>query len=247
MSELIIKFPEELFLLDLETTGLDPIENSIHEISCKQLVSEACWYTDKFRARTGTLVCEKATTVNGVDWTCLENRGRSWMEGMAFFFGWIIELREEVGKPIVFTGINVGQFDLDFLNQAWILLNGETKVPWTHRVLDLHSIIYLMAIAKGSETPAGGFSTSKLYDFYGLAPEPIPHNAKQGVEYEVELLTSALVEIQSFYKAQEKPCSNSNDLGIDFDLIAMSLRVDVLKVEEAFKRASDYSKRGIGS
>lgn len=173
-----------MIIVDIETTGVDPLKNSIVSIGAvdfekgDEFYIECCAIPDRE-------IDEYALKINGfTKEQCLDTSKPSAEEAYKKFLWWTTD-----DRLVMLAGQQVGSFDAKFLQHMHERC-GLGKWPFGHRTLDLHSVAY----AKFGES----LSLDGILQKLGLPPEPKPHNA----------LTGARVEYAAFKKllgAQESP------------------------------------------
>lgn len=181
----------EIVVIDLETTGTDPVRNRIVDFGAKVLRSNVdgrigeSWYNPcKMPDSVGESVVDVgALVVNGRSFS---DTGYSTSEKSAFimmmnFLGY--------GSRITVAGINP-TFDLDFLIACGDRYGIDVRSMFTHRTLDLQTLALAKHLREGGSKSS--LNSDEIYELYGLEPEPKPHTAQRGVEYEYELLKGIL-------------------------------------------------------
>lgn len=154
-----------MIVFDIETTGIDPVENSILSIGAIDCESGIWWY-DECICPAGKKVSQTALDINGFKEEDIYSGKKRPIELVERFVRWAKNFDE---KPIL-AGHNVGSFDVQFLNQVAKEYN--FKLPFSYRTVDLHSIAY----AKFGKS----LTHEQICIELGLPPEPKPHNALEG-------------------------------------------------------------------
>lgn len=150
-----------LAFVDVETSGLDPVENEILEFAA---VSGDDVLEIKIKPRRIHTATPRALEVNGYnakDWEDAEDISVAAPKIIAFLRGSVI------------AGQNVG-FDVDFI-EAFLLEAGIFEVLDYHHV-DICAISYLMLVPYGLES----LSLAHVCEFLGIPPEPKIHRALNG-------------------------------------------------------------------
>jgi DNA polymerase III alpha subunit (gram-positive type) len=189
-----------IYVADVETTGLDYVNNDIIELSL---------YRMKDNVQKTWLI--KPTNINNIDAGSLRINGHK-LEDIthATKFGrdnykeassaiieienWIME-DDVPTENRVLCGQNVG-FDRNFLERLWLKCNAKDTYPFGRRLVDTMSIEFFMDLCKGKM--AEGYSLSNLTKKYGVKNEKA-HSAeadtkatKEVFEKQVEFFTKAL-------------------------------------------------------
>lgn len=175
--------PGNAIVIDNESTGLDPLRNSLFQIAWKTAGRPTKEIT--FRPRPGTEVEAAALEINGMTWRGLDAIQVSYWEGIAAFFREIEVMGE---RRLIVAGLNPATVELGFLRQAWRDLGKPDRFfPFSHRSIDLHTLVVQYAVRKKLPVPAGGFQTNEISDLLGVEREPSPHRAIGGVEHELKI------------------------------------------------------------
>lgn len=172
-----------MVIVDVETTGLDPKKYSIVSIGAVDFDNPERTFYEECRIWDGALVSDEALNING--YTKEEVRDlnkKSLDEIMHEFMEWLKGCKE-----ITMAGQNPA-FDRDFLNNSFWRVGIDFK--FAARNLDLHSVAYAEHLQKGIEIPSKNnhtdLSLDKIAKYAGLTEEPKPHNALNGAKFEAE-------------------------------------------------------------
>jgi DNA polymerase III epsilon subunit-like protein len=175
------EFPKNFVVIDLETTGLDPERCQILEIGAVDAAGRR--FYRRCAITRGCRVDWPALECNGIDALDL-GEGIHVGEALCDLMGWLL------GNPQINRWIIGGknpEFDYRFLRANWPDPNlSQFKEVISRRCVDLHSLVYGMALRSGWDMTADDFSTDDLYRSLGLEPEPKPHNALRGAIHEME-------------------------------------------------------------
>jgi len=186
-----------IVVVDLETSGLDPVRHGILEIGACFLANpdmEGSHFEMKVRLHRALDWTAEALAVNGRDRAGLYDPALvSERDALQALFAW-------AGPgPLVLAGMNVGKFDLAFLSAA---MARHPEVRWPklgHRTLDMHSVALAWAAQNGKEvdvTRLSTESTDAIYLMLGLPEEPKPHRALTGAQREREALRLMMERVQ---------------------------------------------------
>ncbi len=188
-------------VLDIETSGLDPIRNGLLSIGAVDYQTGDEFYVEchAWRDTTSTYeIDDYALKVNGfTSLQALDRDKPSQTEAYARFYDWA------KGRVPLIGGQQVGSFDIPFLKAIhkraqslfaarcphegtpavdWLDDEPREVSPWLwgHRSIDLHSV----AFARYGES----LSLDGILRACGLDPEPKPHNALTGARLERDAL-----------------------------------------------------------
>jgi DNA polymerase III epsilon subunit-like protein len=159
-----------MIIVDVETTGLDPLKHSIISIGAVDFEKGDEFYVECC-AIPGREIDDAALAINGFTREmCLDTSKKSAVEAYKEFFWWTTD-----NRSVMLAGQQVGSFDAKFL-QHMHQLAGLGNWPFGHRTLDLHSVAY----AKYRKS----LNLDGILAEVGLEPEPKPHNALTGAKLE---------------------------------------------------------------
>ena len=171
-------FPSSLVVVDVETTGLDPLLCSLLSIGAVVPATGDEFYAE-CRVWAGARIERRALEVNGCTHErCVDPALPSPAEIVRQFITWC-----HTRGLGVLAGMNP-RFDREFL----AAMAPDARLPFSHRTVDLHTLAYAMAARRGLLVPASGFHTDAIYALLDLPPEPQPHNALTGARREAEAL-----------------------------------------------------------
>ena len=161
-----------MIIVDVETTGLDPIKSSIVSIGAVDFEKGDEFYIE-CHAPADAVIEPEALAVNGLTREqCFDATKVSAVEAYKQFLWWTSD-----NRLVMLAGQQVGTFDAKFL-QVLHERAGLGKWPFGHRSVDLHSV----AFAKFGKS----LSLDGILKELGLEPEPKPHNALTGAKLEAE-------------------------------------------------------------
>jgi DNA polymerase III epsilon subunit-like protein len=159
-----------MIILDIETTGLDPVKHSMVSLGAVDYDTGEEFYTENYLP-FGKEVDDFALKVNGFTREQLNDTTKLRIyEAYAKFLEWATK------RDCLIGGQQVGSFDLPFLKHLHSLGDWGVKWPFGHRSVDLHSV----AFAKLGKS----LSLDGILIELGLEPEPKPHNALVGARLE---------------------------------------------------------------
>ncbi|WP_298754863.1 3'-5' exonuclease [uncultured Psychroserpens sp.] len=195
-----------MVVLDVETTGLNPIKHSIVEIGALDFNNPSNEFYQKCKVFEGAEVDPMALKVNGYDNSQLLDSNRIGLKEMVLkFIEWIDKINDRT-----IAGHNV-DFDINFLNQTLIRYNIKYNFGW--RKVDQHTLVYTNHLKNGKSPPIkNGFSNldgDNIMRYVGLPEEPKPHTGINGAKFEAEAMSrliygkGLLKEFDSFEVSKE--------------------------------------------
>lgn len=172
-----------MVVIDIETTGLDPLQHSILEIGALDFNNPSNQFYQKCRVFEGAAIDKHALIINGYNDNQLYDLNKQGLEDLLLnFIEWI--------KPIenkTLAGQNV-DFDILFLNVSLNRCNIDWILGW--RKIDLHTLVYCDYLKKGYnpliKNEVSNLSGDQIMKYVGIPPEPKPHTSINGVKYEAE-------------------------------------------------------------
>lgn len=179
-----------MIVIDIETSGLDPMRHSIVSIGAVHLPEPPYGRSERFyrecRIDFGTEISDEALKINGFTRDGIQSPLKiSVKEAVSDLFDWAkgFEDRTPAGMGV--------HFDIGFLRAA--ANRHGLEWPFGRRTVDLHTLIYAWYLRMGipipSESGLSKLSLNKALESLGFAPEPTPHNAMTGA-----LLTARCLE-----------------------------------------------------
>jgi len=175
-----------MIVLDIETTGLDPIKHSIIEIGAIDFNNPQNQFYKKCRIWDGAEIDTKALEINGSTLDEIKDFKRLTLEELIItFIGWLKNIEDRT-----IAGQNV-DFDILFLKETQKKFNIIWDFGW--RKVDQHSLVFSHYLSRNIQPPLkNGLSTisgDKIMDYVGLPIEPKPHLAINGAKFELEALS----------------------------------------------------------
>lgn len=178
-----------IYVIDVETTGLDDRVNDIIELSLHRLTDDVqkTWCLKPFNPNA---IDPDSLRINGHKREDLLHFTKEGRERYLDPNKVIIEVENwimEDGVPAtqrIFAGQNAG-FDKGFLEQHWIKGNSKDSFPFGRRTLDTMSIEFFLDLCRG--TMDVGYSLANLTKKYGIKNEKA-HSAAADVKATKEVL-----------------------------------------------------------
>jgi DNA polymerase III epsilon subunit-like protein len=176
-----------MIALDIESSGLDPEQNSILSIGALDTDEPTNQFYDECRAWEGAQLSEEALGICGFSKEeSVDSNKKSEAELIKAFVAWVMD--RPSNRTIV--GQN-SSFDRDFAQAA--CRRAEIQFPFAHRTLDTHSLVWLHMVLRGKEPPMinghSGIDLTFALEYCGLPPEEKPHNALNGAFAHAEVFS----------------------------------------------------------
>ncbi|MDG6989510.1 MAG: hypothetical protein JRN21_09385 [Nitrososphaerota archaeon] len=173
-----------MIVLDCETSGLDPVKNSIVSIGAVDFNNPADQFYGECRVKWGAEVSEKALAVNGFSAEYVTKLApASHNQLMEMFNTWYMKKDDRT-----LAGENVPQFDLPMIDAGFKAAGIDTNLG--HRAVDMHSVFFVHFLKLGVTPPLRDGRTAlgadTILTYVGLYTEPKPHNALTGAKMEAE-------------------------------------------------------------
>lgn len=172
-----------MLVIDVETTGLDPIKNGLASIGAVDMNDPiprtfygTCYVPDN------KIITPEALEVNGFTLEQLKDKNKfSPTELVAEFLDWALSSEE-----ITIAGHNP-TFDTSFIREN---MPEGVKWPFGYRTVDLHSVAYGHMRLRGIHPPLKdkrtNISLDTVLNYVGLKDEPKPHLAVVGAMLSAE-------------------------------------------------------------
>jgi DNA polymerase III epsilon subunit-like protein len=177
---------KHMIVLDIETTGLDPIRHSIIEIAAIDFNNHQYQFNEKCQIWPGAEIDFTALEINGFSKDEIEDTSLLTQEELLFKF----KIWSDIIEDKTIAGQNV-DFDISFLNESskrcGLFYNfGKRKV-------DQHSIAYVHLLKRNIKPPLkdriSDLSGDYIMDYVGLPREPRPHRAFNGAKFTIEAMS----------------------------------------------------------
>ncbi|MBP6946238.1 MAG: 3'-5' exonuclease [Candidatus Pacebacteria bacterium] len=165
-----------LYAVDVETTGLDPLTSSIVSIGAVEIGNENRYFYEECSPWEGAEVHDGALKVNGFTKDYLDNLSQSESQIISKFFAWL--------KLSPMMCAHNSAFDKSFIQAA--ADRAALPNPFGFRTVDIHSIVHAHIVQKG-EKPPEKLSLNECLQYFNLPKEPDPHNALTGARCNVQI------------------------------------------------------------
>lgn len=191
-----------MIILDVETTGLDPKENSIVSIGAIDFNNPEERFYEECRIWEGASVEPEALLVNGMSEEEIRDPDKkSESDILKNFLHWLSDK-----KNITVAGQN-SFFDVSFINAA-ARRSGE-KPPLGARIFEQHSLVMYHMMRRGIELPVknnrSNIDSDKIMEYVGIPSEPRPHIAINGALWEYEVFYRLLNDKPGLEEFQNYP------------------------------------------
>jgi DNA polymerase III epsilon subunit-like protein len=172
-----------MIVVDMESSGLDPIKNSLLSIGAVEFENPSNRFYGECSIFEGAHVDPKSLEINGFKAEdIVPGKKQSDQDLLYKFMGWALKTGE-----VTIAGQNVST-DRDFIREC--AKRYRVDWPFAHRTVDLHSVAYAVYMRLGDNMPRinkhSALSLDAIAKFCGLDEEPKPHNGLTGALFETE-------------------------------------------------------------
>lgn len=193
----------ELYCLDVETTGLDPLKNEVIELSIKRMSNgeQKTWFMRPKNINDIDLVSLKINHHNLDDLLMKTKEGREkYLEQDKV----LVEIEEFLAQDGVPTKsrIPLGQnvaFDMFFLKRLWMNNDALDTFPFGHHVIDTMQIAFILDYAKDKSNMKESYSLNALIKEAGIKNEKA-HSADADVRATADLFIHQMKELSKLMK-----------------------------------------------
>lgn len=179
-----------MLIVDVETTGLDPLRCSIISIGAVDFADPSATFYAECRAFDGAVVSSDALAING--FTREQIQDLSLPDLSTVLSDFLIWAQQRADMTI--AGGNPS-FDRDFLHAAFDRCG--IRATFGYRTVDLHSLVFAHHLQRHIPVPLFSGRTTLTVDlcfmYVGLPPEPKPHNALVGAKMEAEAFSRLIL------------------------------------------------------
>lgn len=175
-----------MVVLDIETTGLNPLKHSIVEIGALDFNNSSNQFYKKCRIFKGAEIDSVALKINGYNKSDLLDLNRmSLKELVTSFIEWIDKIENRT-----IAGHNV-DFDINFLRES--IKRYDIDYTFGFRKVDQHSLVYANYLKLNKKPPfkngVSSLNGNKIMNYVGLPEEPQPHTGINGAKFESEAMS----------------------------------------------------------
>ena len=193
----------ELYCLDVETTGLDPLKNEVIELSIKRMSNgeQKTWFIRPKNIENIDLVSLKINHHNLDDLLMKTKEGREKYSEQEVALVDIEEFLALDGLPAK-SRIPLGQnvsFDMMFLKRLWMNNDALDTFPFGHHVIDTMQIAFVLDYAKDKTNMKESYSLNALIKDAGVKNEKA-HSADADVRATAELFNHQMKELSKLFK-----------------------------------------------
>jgi DNA polymerase III epsilon subunit-like protein len=176
-----------MIVVDVETSGLDPKENSIISIGAINFINTNQRFYAECNIFNGAIINIDSLKINGFEKNqIVDNKDKkSLREIIIEFSSWVKNQNTEK----IIAGQNPA-FDRDFLIHSFEM--NQLNFPFTFRTFDLNTLCINYVIQKKIDIKISTLNTNRIYNILGMPPEPNPHNALTGAIMETEAFNRLL-------------------------------------------------------
>ena len=193
-----------MIVVDVETTGLNPLACSIIEIGAVDFNNPDNQFEGECSIWDGAEVNPKSLEWNGQTIEDITNPERKTLKQLIIdFTKWLALLEDQT-----MAGQNI-DFDISFLNDSSRRYN--LGMNFGRRKVDQHSFVYAHLVKRGLQPPlknnASAISGDYIMKYVGIPAEPKPHSALNGAIFECEALSRIIngTSIMRKFKDYEIP------------------------------------------
>jgi DNA polymerase III epsilon subunit-like protein len=175
-----------MIVIDVETTGEIPWENSILSIGAIDFSNPSNQFYKECRMRDGAIVDPAALKINGFSEADITSKKKESLEDLLKgFLEWTGKI-----KDTTLAGHN-HYMDVYFIEYSLKLYG--LKSHCKYRLVDTHTLAYVHHLSRGLDVPmagnGSGITSDIFFNYCGLPTEPKPHNGLTGAKLEAEALS----------------------------------------------------------
>jgi DNA polymerase III epsilon subunit-like protein len=175
-----------MIVLDIETTGLSPILNSIIEIGAIDFSNTKNQFQGQCHIWAGAEVDTTALKINGfTNEEITRNNKPTEFDLLQTFIKWLDRIEDRT-----ICGQNI-DFDIGFLNES--AKRYKIDRNFGKRKVDLHSLVYSHLLKRNVvpllKNGLSNISSDFIMEYVGLPAEPKPHRAINGAKWETEAIS----------------------------------------------------------
>ncbi|MDB5189334.1 MAG: polymerase 3-5 exonuclease subunit [Parcubacteria group bacterium] len=176
-----------MIVLDVESTGLDPLTGSILSLGALDLDEPTNQFYDECRIWEGADVADEALAINGFTREEIQDPvKKTEAELIAAFVAWATDRP----KNRILAAQNVS-FDLEYVQAA--CRRAGIECPFGKRTIDTHTLVWLHMTERGITPPLNhnfhsAINLDGALQYCGIPAEPKPHNALTGAFCHAEVI-----------------------------------------------------------
>ncbi len=177
-----------LIILDTETGGLDPLENSILSVG---LVSGDGEHEFEVFICEENMNCDpRALAVNGIDPEWIKANGLSPVDAVAKIEAWVDMVAPQ--RPAMAVGHNIA-FDIGFMRRLYTLAGKRIPRDFAHRTVDTHTLIF--GLKMRGLLPAHIKGSDDIFEHFDIAPPEDKRHTALGDAIATRVLLERLLEL----------------------------------------------------
>jgi len=179
-----------MIVIDVETTGLDPNRHAVISLGAIDLENTEHVFYSECRAFEGAEIDEDALIVNGFSKKDILDPSKQ--DPLILILGFI-EF-SKLCKDMTLAGLNVGVFDLAFLEMT----AKREKVNWIfgRHTIDLHTLCYGHMRRHNQAIPLknkhSALNLARILEYVGLSNIDVPHHALEDAKLTAECISRLL-------------------------------------------------------
>lgn len=177
-----------MIVLDVESTGLSPVRNSIISLGALDLENSSNRFYAECKVWEGGEIEDQALAINGFSRAEIgaQSNKQTEAELMEAFVTWATQ-----GPRTRMLAAQNPSFDLEFVQEA--CKRAGIVCPFGKRTIDVHSLTWLHMTLRGVLPPLSGDRSAINLDaallYCGIPEEPKPHNALTGALCHAEVIS----------------------------------------------------------
>lgn len=164
---------EDVVILDTETGGLDPWQDSL--LSVGMISGDGAHRVEIFVAEPEIHITPRSQAIHHLSADWIRANGHDPAAACDAIDGFIADYSARRGRPVIIAGHNVA-FDLAFLRRLYRLAERPLPNTLVHRTLDTHTLLWALA-AQGALPPTACASDGAFAHFDIAPPEEARHTA----------------------------------------------------------------------
>lgn len=175
-----------MIVLDIETTGLNPILNSIIEIGAIDFSDTKDQFNGQCQIWAGAEIDSNALKINGFTYVEITEKNKpTEFDLLQKFIKWLDRIEDKT-----ICGQNI-DFDIGFLNES--AKRYKIDRNFGKRKVDQHSLVFSHLLKRNLNPPLkdglSNISGDFIMEYVGLPAEPKPHRAINGAKWETEAIS----------------------------------------------------------
>jgi DNA polymerase III epsilon subunit-like protein len=178
-----------MIVVDIETSGLSPKNNSILSIGAVHFDNPSNRFYEECLVRKDSKISAQALEVNGFEKDEITMGDKQSEESLVRnLVVWVKTIKDKV------FAAHVPNFDFEFLKYCFEIY--EIDNPFIFRPVDMHSIAYMAMVKRGidpyKDREYKKMSGNVIFEFVGMPNEPLPHHGLTGALFETEVFSRIL-------------------------------------------------------